>query len=112
MDSEMFWYNDGHKIQLTLDKASVLISSIICPHDNEPEAACQGIVKDSCVVSYFLSRYGFDCNVGIAPVQNEMEIAWTIVGQPEYDYELCQVWVIPTSDEFFAAWIVSQQTKN
>ncbi len=112
MDTQMFWHNDGHKIHLVLEMTNVKITKVVCPHDGDPEGPCQGIVKDSCVVSYFLNRYGFDCNVGVAPIQSEMEIAWTLVGEPEYDYELCQVWVIPTADEFFAAWIVSQNNPS
>lgn len=107
----MIWHNDGHKISLVLDKAEVVIRSVICPHGTDSDAPCFGIVPNQCVVEHFLSRYGFDCNVGVAPVAPEMEVAWTIVGEPRYDVELCQVWVIPTTDEFFAAWLVSQGPK-
>lgn len=107
----MTWHNDGHKMSLVLDKAEIVIRSVTCPHGRSEDAACSGIVKDQCVVEYFLNRYGFDCNVGVAPVAPEMEIAWTIVGEPRYDVELCQVWVIPVADEFFAAWLVSQSAK-
>ena len=108
----MIWHNDGHKMSLFLDKAEIVIRSVFCPHVGVEDAACAGIVKDQCVVEHFLHRYGFDCNVGVAQVAPEMEIAWTLVGEPRYDVELCQVWVIPTADEFFAAWLISQEQKD
>jgi len=108
----MTWHNDGHKMSLVLDKAEIVIRSVSCPHGQDEDASCSGIVKGQCVVEYFLNRYGFDCNVGVAPVSPEMEIAWTLVGEPRYDVELCQVWVIPVADEFFAAWLVSQGSQS
>jgi hypothetical protein len=40
--------------------------------------------------------------------QKELEIAWSFAGSKEKDIAQCQVWFIPTEDEAFAAWLVTQ----
>jgi hypothetical protein len=37
-----------------------------------------------------------------------MQIAWALVGDKHKDLGVCQVWVIPTQDEAFSAWISTQ----
>lgn len=101
---EMVWHQDGHRISLMLTRATLSISTITCPH---PTGECQN-ARVGCVVSWFLMRYGLDCHVGQASPTPEMEIAWTLVGDP-YDIEACQVWVISVDDPLFGSWAVSQQ---
>jgi hypothetical protein len=36
-----------------------------------------------------------------------MPIAWSLVGDP-HDLDAAQVWIIPTADEAFAAWLITQ----
>ena len=104
------WHNDGHIIKTMLNKSLFLIDSIVCPN-KEKTAECYSEALDGCIVSWFLNRYGFECNVGIAPAAAEMEIAWTLVSESNYDLELCQVWIIPTEDSVFSAWLATQKTE-
>ena len=101
---EMVWHRDGHGIHLTIDRSNVVISSVDCPlHDDR---ACR-VGKFDCIVTYFLENYGLDCNVGSCDCAEYLELAWTAIGDFS-DSEQCQVWVIPTNDEAFAAWLVTQ----
>jgi hypothetical protein len=102
------WHNDGHFINLILNKSNLLIDSVECPATDSKESPCMHESIDGCAVRWFLSRYGFDCNVGVVPVQSRMEIAWALVAESLYDPELWQVWIIPTADEVFSAWVKSQ----
>ena len=104
--SNMIWHNDGHKISILLDKQNVSISGIHCPFETNPDADCQN--DGLCSVKWFLERYGFDCNVGVVSMQPELEIAWAIVGNINLGLDSCQVWTIPVNDEFFSAWLLSQ----
>lgn len=95
----MVWHNDGHAMHLRLDKDILNIVKIDCPGGECSPA-------NECIVTWFLMRYGLECNVGIAAPSPVMPIAWTVVGDIE-DQELSQVWVIPIDDEAFAAWLMS-----
>lgn len=97
------WHNDGHVMYLELNKAEVVVQTVVCPGEGE----CQH-ERLGCVVQWFMNRFGLDCNVGVCPPSGEMPIAWMLVGD-RYDMDACQVWVIPTEDEAFAAWLVTQE---
>jgi hypothetical protein len=101
------WNNDHHVIKIILSKSTFVIDDVVCPAEDE-KAPCRHESIDGCMVKWFLMRYGFDCNVGVANATHEMEIAWTRVTDSPYDPELWQVWVIPTADEVFAAWLSTQ----
>ncbi|MFZ9715977.1 MAG: hypothetical protein ACO3CH_00780 [Ilumatobacteraceae bacterium] len=102
----MVWHNDGHSLNLTLEKNAVVISGIECPFETNADAECQ--IDSLCVVKWFLERYGLECNVGVVPAAPVVKIAWTLVGNPNIGLDGCQVWTIPTDDEFFSAWLASQ----
>jgi hypothetical protein len=104
IDNTTVWHNDGHTMYLQLHRNELSILTVNCPGGEDRE--CQ-IDKFSCVVQWFLDRYGLDCNVGVSEVSSTMEIAWSVQGDTS-DPDLCQVWVIPTKDEAFAAWLESQ----
>lgn len=97
---EMVWHRDGHFIHLQLNKENLLITHVTCPGGE-----CDH--KGSCIVEWFIRRFGLDCNVGICPPEENLEIAWCLVGD-ENDLDLCQIWVIPVKDEAFSAWLVTQ----
>jgi hypothetical protein len=101
---EMVWYNDGHLVYLTINRSEVVISHIHCPGGEE--RACQK-GRFECIVKYFLETYGLECNVGTCECAPSLELAWAAIGDFD-DAEQCQVWVIPTSDEAFAAWLITQ----
>ena len=98
--SEMIWHKDGHIMHLQLNKENLLIFDVTCPGGE-----CKN--KVGCIVEWFLRRFGLDCNVGVAAPEENMEIAWCMVGDSE-NLDLCQVWVIPIGDEAFAAWLITQ----
>lgn len=106
-ESIIEWHNDHHIVKIILNRSNFVIDDVVCPA-TEDIADCRHESIDGCLVKWFLMRYGFDCNVGVVPAASEMEIAWALVSESPYDPELWQVWVIPTSDEVFAAWLDSQ----
>ncbi len=101
--TDTVWHNDGHVMVLELNRAEVRVVEVVCPDGDECRHDVHG-----CVVRYFLLRFGLDCNVGVAAPAGEMPVAWTFVGDV-HDLDAAQVWVIPTADEAFAAWLVTQQ---
>lgn len=104
IDDTTVWHADGHSIYLQLNKSEIEIQGIFCPHNKDGECS---VGKFDCVVEYFLSRFGLDCNVGVSEIESTMEIAWSVQGDTD-DPELCQVWIIPRKDETFAAWFATQ----
>lgn len=101
---EIVWHNDGHSINLTINKSNIVVSSVICP--GHEDRACK-VGQFTCIVTWFLDVYGLECNVGICEASPTVEIAWSAVGDFD-DPQLCQVWVIPINDEAFSAWLVTQ----
>lgn len=104
LTEEMVWHKDGHVIHLQINRNDLVISLIHCPGHEDRE--CK-VGKFECIVSHFLETYGLDCNVGTCDCAPSLELAWSAVGDFD-DPELCQVWVIPTNDEAFAAWLITQ----
>lgn len=103
---EVLWRNDNHSFSLEIQRETIRIVDIACPHDDNPEAPC-GHRHAGCLVRWFLTRYGLECNVGVCPAAAEIPIAWSLHGHGE-DLDLTQVWVIPASDPLFATWLASQ----
>lgn len=101
------WNNDHHVMKVVLNKSNFNIDSVVCPAVDD-KAPCMHESIGGCIVQWFLLRYGFDCNVGVTNAAHEIEIAWTLVSDSPYDPEMWQVWVIPTADDVFAAWLSSQ----
>lgn len=101
---EVVWHKDGHVIHLQINRSDIIVSSVHCPNGEDRECKLGNF---TCIVTWFLETYGLECNVGICSPAPELEIAWSAVGDYN-DPEMCQVWVIPTEDEAFAAWLISQ----
>lgn len=106
-DEAMVWHNDGHAVVLRINKENLEVVSVICPHDGKEERPC-GHSDTNCVVRWFLTTYGMECNVGVSKPTDILNVAWTFVGEVHRDLGSCQVWVIPTDDEAFSAWMVTQ----
>lgn len=105
LESEItLWRADGHSLYMQLNRNELSILTTMCPGGDDRE--CK-IGNFDCIVEWFVMRYGLDCNVGVSEVSSEMEIAWTVQGDTS-DSDLCQVWIIPTKDEAFAAWLEGQ----
>jgi hypothetical protein len=109
MESEITWNKDGHRVSLRIEKNNLVISGVSCPHLDTDNKPCH-LTDDGCAVKWFLMMYGLECNVGVVDPAPELEIAWSIVGNPNEGLTSCQVWVIPVDDEFFSAWAVTQIT--
>ena len=107
MENEITWHNDGHVVSLRIEKNLLVISGVKCPHAEEDLKPCH-FTDDGCAVKWFLMVYGLECNVGVVEPFPELEIAWSMVGNPLEGLAACQVWVIPIKDEFFSAWVESQ----
>lgn len=100
---EMMWHRDGHTVSLKIVKSEILVESIYCPHGDSGECY-EG--QYGCLVTWFLTRFGMECNVGSCVAGSPLELCWTIVGDSR-DMDSCQVWVMPVADEVFSAWLVS-----
>jgi hypothetical protein len=101
--SEMMWHNDGHILHLQINKAELKIVQVTCPNAEKQDGACQ-IPHIGCVVSEFAFRYGLDCNAGVCPATENMEICWTSVGS-QTDIDSMQLWFMPVNDDVFGAWL-------
>ena len=103
VEDEVAWNNDGHKISLRLNKSELEVSQIECPHDTgDDEAPCRS--DFGCVVSYFITLYGLECNIGVCPPEADMEICWCRQGSFK-DIDTGQLWFVPVKDEVFYAWM-------
>lgn len=109
--AEMIWHDDNHRLVLQIIKSELKILLTICPHKDEETAPCRH-PDAACIVEWFISRYGFDCNVGVCSPMPELEIAWSFVGDMHREIEAGQVWIIPKNDEAFAAWLISQKPEE
>jgi hypothetical protein len=106
-DEEIKWHNDGHVVFLQLNKSNLEITAVVCPHIGKEDSPC--IHNDvPCVVEYFLQIYGLECNVGVVEPSAIIPVAWAFIGDQHKDLGSCQVWVIPTEDEAFSAWLATQ----
>jgi hypothetical protein len=101
---EQIWHNDHHVLSLRINRADLEIMDIVCPA-SEPSADCLNS-HGECLVQWFISRYGMDCNGGVCMASQNMEICWTIIGEKE-NPESSQLWFMPLSDEVFQAWLTS-----
>jgi hypothetical protein len=104
----MTWNDDGHSIQLRLSKSELEITGITCP--NRDTGNCNDPVH-GCVVTYFIRRFGLECNAGTCPPAESIDICWTLIGDSRV-IEECQLWFMPKSDEVFSAWLETKQSKN
>lgn len=102
LESATLWHNDGHVLHLMLNKSQLLITEVDCPGDAECAHDRVG-----CIVQYFVYTFGLECNVGVVEPHPELRIAWTVSGDT-HDVDACQVWIIPSEDEAFAAWAITQ----
>lgn len=100
----MLWHNDGHKITLRINKAELEILDIYCPNGRAGECHHD---RWGCMVQFFIDRFGLECNVGVCPASEILQICWSIVGDRN-DIEACQLWFVPLNDEVFHAWLVSK----
>lgn len=103
-DSEMLWHNDGHAIYLRINKTELEIIGIDCPSENS--GVCHND-RYGCIVRHFINVYGLECNVGVCPAREKIQICWSFVGE-SYDIDSSQVWFVPLDDEAFHAWLSSR----
>ena len=99
--TDMFWHNDGHKISLRINKSEIEIVETHCPHDESGACWEEGT---GCLVEWYLTRYGMECNAGVCPAAETIELCWSLVGDRR-NLDAAQIWFMPVSDETFAAWL-------
>jgi hypothetical protein len=99
---ELKWHNDGHVLVMRLNQSEL---EVFCTCPGTPDRECGK--GDFCIVDYFVNRFGLDCNIGVCPPAEMLEICWAVAGDAE-DPELAQVWFVPINDEVFHAWMVSR----
>lgn len=104
----MMWFDDGHRLRLQINRSELEITEIICPRTDGRQCKHD---RHDCVVEYFLSRYGFECNAGVCPGTELLDICWTLLGDASGDIEASQVWFMPNTDEMFSAWLVSKKNQ-
>lgn len=105
--NEVVWHDDGHRMVLSLTRSELHITMVVCPFGGKAGGKCHH-QKHGCVVNWFLMHYGLDCHVGVCPPAEEIQIAWSLIGD-SFDLEACQVWVISVDDMLFSAWASSQR---
>jgi hypothetical protein len=103
-DLHFEWNNDGHQIKLVIDKADLLVSMAFCPNGRKAETDCWNERADGCIVDYYVDRYGLEINVGKVIAAPLLSVAWAFHGD-KYNLDSAQVWIIPTADEAFSAWL-------
>lgn len=107
LTNEVRWHDDGHRVVLELHRSEVNVTTVMCPARGDMTKDCQHSVH-GCVVEWFLHRFGLECHVGVCAPAEELEIAWTLVGD-RFDLDAAQVWVISTTDEIFGAWAATMR---
>lgn len=105
---EQLWHCDGHELLLRINRAELEILTIKCPHEEDTEAQCKNR-KGECVVIHHISRYGMDCNGGVAPAMENLSLCWTLIGDVD-DIDSSQLWFMPTADDVFQAWIIANSS--
>ena len=104
--AEQFWHNDGHKITLRINKSELEVLHVECAAKDDSECRMD---DGECVVRWFITRFGMECNAGSCPPEEIIEICWTIVGDKR-NVDSAQVWFMPMKDDVFAAWMISQNS--
>jgi hypothetical protein len=107
---EVRWHDDGHRFTLELNRSDVVVTSVFCPHSNDPSKPCRHR-SIGCLVEWFLHRFGLECHVGVCPPAEELQVAWALIGD-QYDLDAAQVWVISTTDDIFAAWATTMRSEE
>lgn len=105
IETEQIWHNDGHKLILRINKSELQIMEVVCPSDESDEGECKD-PAGQCCVRWFIDRYGMDCNGGVCPANEVLEICWTVVGGLN-DLDSSQMWFMPLADDVFQAWLTT-----
>ena len=103
---ELRWHEDGHSLWLQLVRSELVVATVICPHGSSDEGACKSR-QAQCIVTHFIDRFGLECNVGVCAPTERLDVAWALTGDAD-DLDSAQVWIIPTSDDVYASWRLSQ----
>jgi len=103
-DLHLEWNNDGHQIKLVIDRDELLVSMAFCPNGRKAGTDCWNERVDGCIVDYYVDRYGLEINEGKAAAAPLLAIAWAFSGD-KYNLDAAQVWIIPTTDVTFSAWL-------
>jgi hypothetical protein len=103
--SEMMWHDDGHQIELRINRSDIEVIDARCPGGKNRMCAHH---EFDCIVNFFISVYGMDCNAGVCPASDKLDICWTFVGD-KHNIEAGQLWFMPKTDEVFSAWLIAKK---
>lgn len=89
---------DGHVIAFALERDALKVVEVICP--NVGSTSLCNRRRTYCVVQRFIDAYGMDLNIGNAPLNGPIEIAWFPVygDESDLDSEYETVWIVPVVD--------------
>jgi hypothetical protein len=107
LDDSIVWHDDGHVIWLEINRSDLAVLGVQCPNKDDPDSPCR-LSRIQCLVEYFVMRFGLECNVGVCEPTPELQIAWSVNGDP-HDIDACQCWVIPVTDDVFSLWARTQR---
>ena len=103
---DMIWHDDGHTVSLRINRAELEVVEVSCPQ--APDKKCNHD-EFGCIVQYFIYRYGMECNAGSCLPTPQIEICWTLLGDPK-NIDMSQVWFMPKTDELFSAWLIAKKS--
>lgn len=106
--TDMLWHNDDHEISLRINKSELEIVDIRCPHGESGACWEDGV---GCLVEWYLTRYGMECNAGVCTAAETIKLCWSLVGDRR-NLDAAQIWFMPVSDETFAAWLSGKTQIN
>lgn len=104
--TEMMWHDDGHSLFLEINRSELVVVTVMCPGNQD--SPCRVNKRAGCLVQHFVGRFGLELNVGVCAPAEQVPIAWSVVGDSS-DTDLCQVWIVPTSDDVFSAWAATMR---
>lgn len=104
---ELVWHNDGHFIELYLNKDDIKVLPLACPHGEKKESECYHDGVEGCIVKYFVKMYGLETNMGTCDISPRIEIAWCSNGS-QWDTDLVNFYMMPIDDPAFKEWLSTQ----
>lgn len=104
---ELVWHNDGHFIELYINKEDIRVTPLACPNGEKSNAPCYHEGVSGCIVKHFIKTYGLETNIGMCDASPRIEIAWASDGS-KWDIDLVHFYMTPIDDPAFKDWLSAQ----